>query len=65
LHAQRVRVECDDANLRSHRVAERCAMRREGHIRENKRNPDGTLSGTVYFRLLKSEFEAQARAHLW
>jgi len=32
----------------------------EGHIRENRRNADGTLSGTLHFGLLRSEFEALA-----
>jgi hypothetical protein len=32
----------------------------EGHIRENKRNADSTLSGTLHFGLLRSEFEALA-----
>ena len=58
LGAHRVRMECDDTNERSRRVAERCGMIREGHIRENKRNADGTLSGTLHFGLLKREFEA-------
>jgi ribosomal-protein-alanine N-acetyltransferase len=58
LKAHRVRMECDDTNVRSRRVAERCGMVREGHIRENKRNPDGKLSGTLHFGLLKKEFEA-------
>jgi ribosomal-protein-alanine N-acetyltransferase len=58
LGAHRVRMECDDTNERSWRVAERCGMVREGHIRENKRNADGTLSGTLNFGLLKGEFEA-------
>jgi ribosomal-protein-alanine N-acetyltransferase len=57
LGAHRVRMECDDTNERSRRVAERCRMIREGHIRENKRNADGTLSGTLHFGLLKREFE--------
>ena len=57
LGAHRVRMECDDTNERSWRVAERCGMVREGHIRENKVNADGTLSGTVHFGLLKREFE--------
>ncbi len=59
LKAYRVRLECDDTNIRSYRVAERCGMVREGHIREHRRNPDGTYSGTLYFGLLKREFEAQ------
>jgi aminoglycoside 6'-N-acetyltransferase len=55
LKAHRVRLECDDTNLRSIRVAERCGMVREGHIRENKKNSNGTFSGTVYYGLLKSD----------
>jgi ribosomal-protein-alanine N-acetyltransferase len=58
LKAHRVSMECDDTNKRSVRVAERCGMVREGHIRENKRNLDGTLSGTLHFGLLKREYEA-------
>jgi len=58
LGAHRVRMECDDTNERSWRVAERCGMIREGHIRENKVNADGTLSGTLHFGLLREEFEA-------
>ena len=58
LQAHRVRMQCDDTNERSWRVAERCGMVREGHFRENKRNADGTLSGTLYYGLLKREFEA-------
>ncbi len=61
LQAHRVRMECDDTNEGSRRVAERCGMVKEGHVRENKRNPDGTLSGTIYFGLLRSEFEASGK----
>jgi aminoglycoside 6'-N-acetyltransferase len=62
LGAHRVRAECDDTNGRSWRVAERCGMVLEGHIRENKRNADGTLSGTLHFGLLRREFEAPGGA---
>ncbi len=58
LKAHRVRLECDDTNVRSWRVAERCGMVREGHIRENKKNADGSLSGTLHYGLLKREFVA-------
>jgi len=58
LGAHRVRMECDDTNERSWRVAERCGMVREGHIRENRRNADGTLSGTLHYGLLRRDFEA-------
>jgi hypothetical protein len=43
--------------MRSYKVAGRCKMFREGHLRENHRNPGGTLSGTLIYGLLKSEFE--------
>jgi aminoglycoside 6'-N-acetyltransferase len=55
LHAHRLRIECDDTNVPSCRVAERCGFVREGYIRENKLGPDGTLSGTVHYGLLKSD----------
>ena len=58
LGAHRVRLECDEGNLRSCRVAERCGMVEEGHIRENKRNADGSISGTLHYGLLRSEFYA-------
>ena len=58
LGAHRASVECDDTNVRGIRVVERCGLIREGHIRENKRNADGTLSGTLRFGLLRDEFEA-------
>jgi aminoglycoside 6'-N-acetyltransferase len=57
LKAHRVSLKCDDTNERSRRVAERCGLVREGHIRESKKNADGSLSGTLCFGLLKREFE--------
>jgi [ribosomal protein S5]-alanine N-acetyltransferase len=59
LGAARVRLESDDLNSRSYRVAERCGMIQEGHIRENKRNADGSVSGTFLYGLLRSEFMAR------
>lgn len=56
LGAHRVRLECDDTNARSYRVAEGCGLIREGHIRENKKNPDGSISGTLHYGVLRSEF---------
>jgi RimJ/RimL family protein N-acetyltransferase len=56
LKAHRVCLACDDTNVRSYRVAERCGMVREGHFRENHRHPDGTLSGSLHFALLRSEW---------
>lgn len=61
LNAHRVRIECDDTNARSYRVAERCGFVREGHFRENKKHPDGTISGTLFYGLLRSAYEARQR----
>lgn len=60
LHAHRASLECDDSNVRSQRVAERCGMVREAHFRENRRWPDGTFTGTLHYGLLKSEWQALA-----
>lgn len=59
LQAHRVWLRCDDTNVRSSRVAERCGFTLEGHLRENKLNPDGTFSGTLYYGILKSDYDAQ------
>jgi ribosomal-protein-alanine N-acetyltransferase len=61
LGAHRMRMECDDTNARSWRVAERCGLVREGHVRENKVHADGTRSGTLHFGLLRGEFAALGR----
>jgi ribosomal-protein-alanine N-acetyltransferase len=58
LGAARARLGCDDSNSRSYRVAERCGMVREGHIRDNKRNADGSFHGEFVYGLLRSEFIA-------
>ena len=55
LLAHRIRIECDDTNLRSIRVAQRYRFIKERHIREDKRAPDGCFTGTVLFGLLCSE----------
>ncbi len=55
LRAHRVSLRCDETNVRSRRVAEKCGMLLEGHLRENKRSPDGTITGTLCFGLLRSD----------
>lgn len=58
LGAHRIRLGCNDTNVRSYRVAERCGMVREGHFREDERNVDGSLSGSYHYGLLQSEYRA-------
>jgi aminoglycoside 6'-N-acetyltransferase len=57
--AQRVRLECDDTNARSMRVAERCGFVCEGHIRQNRLWPDGSITGTMHYGLLRSEHQGE------
>ena len=54
--AQRVRSDCNENNVRSWRLLERCGFRREGHLRENKRNADGSFHGDYLYGLLRREF---------
>ncbi len=56
LGAHRARLGCDEKNLRSIRVAERCGFVREGFTRETKRHRDGSLTGDVHYGLLRSEY---------
>jgi ribosomal-protein-alanine N-acetyltransferase len=59
LGAHRVGLWCDEKNLRSRRVAERCGFVREGHAREDKRHPDGTVTGSYCYGLLRREFSGR------
>ena len=56
LSAHRVKSDCNQANERSWRLLERCGFQREGHLRENKRCPDGTYQGDYLYGMLRSEF---------
>jgi ribosomal-protein-alanine N-acetyltransferase len=58
LGAYRVCLKCDDTNQRSFTVADRCGMIREGHLRANKKNADGSITGTLLYGLLRNEFLA-------
>jgi RimJ/RimL family protein N-acetyltransferase len=55
MNAHRVCLRCDEENVRSRRVAERCGMLLEGHLRENRRNADGTITGALCFGLLRGD----------
>jgi len=56
LGARRLVLRCEDTNLRSARVAERCGFRQEGHLRENNLR-EGQYTGTLCFGLLRAEVE--------
>jgi RimJ/RimL family protein N-acetyltransferase len=59
LRAHRVRLETNETNTRSRRVAERCGFIQEGRLRDAvaRRNPDETFSGDVLYGLLRSDYE--------
>ncbi len=59
LGAHRVSAGCNDTNLRSQRVMERCGFIREAHIRQNKHHiklADGTFSGDYHYGMLREEY---------
>lgn len=56
MKAHRVRSDCNETNSRSWKLLERCGFRREGHLRENKKNPDGTFHGDYLYALLHTEY---------
>lgn len=54
LNADRVRIHCNETNIRSRRVAERCGFRQESSFLEERKGSDGELhTGTtiVWLRL--------------
>ena len=57
LRARRVRLECDETNERSARVAERCGFKLEGRLRENHLWGDGSLTGTLLYGMLAREHQ--------
>lgn len=55
--ARRVSSECHEGNTRSWRLLERCGFKREGHLRENKKQSDGSFQGDFIYGLLKREYK--------
>ena len=64
LHAQRVRIRCDAANLRSAAVPRRLGFTHEATLRNECRRGDGTLRDTFEFGLTPDDFHA-LRAGPW
>jgi RimJ/RimL family protein N-acetyltransferase len=61
--AYRVTADCNENNTRSFRLLERCGFRKEGHLLENRKNPDGTFHGDYLFAMLRREyFEFQVKS---
>lgn len=56
LGAHRVQADCNETNTRSWLLLERCGFKREGHLRENKMNHNGSYHGDYIYGMLRSEF---------
>lgn len=54
--AYRVKSECNENNIRSWRLLERCGFRREGYLRENMRNTDGSINRDYLYVLSRQEY---------
>ncbi len=54
--AQRLSLLCDETNSRSIHLAERNGFVREGLIRKNHINPDGSITGSFLYGLLREEW---------
>lgn len=53
LNAARVEIRCDDLNVKSAGVAERCGFVLEGVLKNNERNPKGELRSTRIYGLTR------------
>lgn len=49
LNAQRIEIRCDDSNIKSKSVAQRCGYQFEGVMKNTNRLPSGELSSTLVF----------------
>ena len=59
LRAHRLRLACNELNVRSWRVAERCGFTREGYLRQTHRDllrDDGLPSGDYLYGLLRDGY---------
>lgn len=56
LHAHRIVSDCNENNIRSWKLLERCGFIREGHLRQNRQNPDGSYHGDYLYGLLREEY---------
>lgn len=54
--AHRVKSDCNENNIRSIRLLERCGFRREGHLVENRKNADGSFHGDFLYGMLRREY---------
>ena len=62
LNGNKISLTCDEDNVRSYQVAERCGFVQEGFLRQEVRRGDGRWVGKLQYGMLKSEFEKGLKA---
>jgi ribosomal-protein-serine acetyltransferase len=56
LNAHLVKSECNENNIRSRRLLERCGFRTEGYLQKNGRNADGSINRDCLYLLSRKEY---------
>lgn len=57
MHAHKIQIHCNDTNIRSIKIGQRCGFKQEGHLRECIKMKDGSITGRIFFGLLHREFK--------
>jgi RimJ/RimL family protein N-acetyltransferase len=55
-NAYLIKSECNENNVRSRRLLERCGFKREGHVQEYARNADGSENRDCLYVLSQKEY---------
>ncbi|MGL4610186.1 MAG: GNAT family N-acetyltransferase [Trueperaceae bacterium] len=55
LNAARIEIRCDDLNVKSYSVAERCGFSLEGVLKNDERNSKGELRSTRIYALTQPQ----------
>ena len=58
LKSNKASLTCDEDNVPAYHVAERCGFVREGNLRGQVKRRDGTFVGTLYYGMLRAEYDA-------
>lgn len=58
LEAHRLYIRCDPRNVASANVAIRLGFKQEAHLRNYERDTQGELSGSLFFGMLREEWQA-------
>lgn len=65
MNVHRIAIWCDDSNVRSQNVARRCGFTLEAHLRQDKRHPDGTITGTHIYGRLRTDLSSKDEIEMY